>query len=180
MRVHSTRTRSRRGRWRRWVFRWFYRHGYLRRLRWPVRVFAWLVTAGLASIAGWQYALVGPLAFEVAFMITLVRDDGRVRGLPAPKAVDEADFAAAFAEARRQAALSRVPSPGGWEAPAGVRPAWNWTPPSGLEPRLDRVPIWARLWYGTPFIDRYAHAWMWHHGGWDVIPPDAWTDPSPV
>ena len=72
-----------------------------------------------------------------------------------------------------QAALPRIPSPGGWSAPAGLRPAWNWTPPPGVEPRLDRAPWWARAWYGTPLADRYAYAWLWYHGGWDVVPPEA-------
>jgi hypothetical protein len=27
-----------------------------------------------------------------------------------------------------------------------------------------------RVWYELPFIDRYARAWMWHHGGWEVAP----------
>lgn len=34
-----------------------------------------------------------------------------------------------------------------------------------------RVPGWVRSWYRTPFADRYAHAWMWRHGGWDILPP---------
>jgi hypothetical protein len=32
------------------------------------------------------------------------------------------------------------------------------------------VPSWARAWFRTPFIDRLAHAWMWDHGGWDIVP----------
>lgn len=65
-----------------------------------------------------------------------------------------------------------VPSPGGWHPPPGTRPAWNWIPPDhGLSPRMDRVPWWVRLWYRTPMLDRFAHAWMWDHGGWDVVPP---------
>jgi hypothetical protein len=63
----------------------------------------------------------------------------------------------------------RVPSPGGWTPPPGVIPAWNWTA-SGIEPRLDRIPRWVRVWYRTPLIDRWAYAWMWKHGGWDVAP----------
>ncbi|OZB89570.1 MAG: hypothetical protein B7X41_02120 [Microbacterium sp. 14-71-5] len=31
------------------------------------------------------------------------------------------------------------------------------------------MPTWVRVWYRTPFIDRYAHVWMWHHGGWQVL-----------
>lgn len=65
-------------------------------------------------------------------------------------------------------------SPGSWIPPAGVRPAWNWTPPLGLTPRLDQVPIWVRIWFRTPFVDRFAQSWMWHHGGWEILPP-----PSP-
>jgi hypothetical protein len=33
------------------------------------------------------------------------------------------------------------------------------------------MPRWVRVWYRVPFIDRYAYVWMWHHGGWDVLPP---------
>lgn len=65
--------------------------------------------------------------------------------------------------------LGRVPSPGGWIAPPGVLPGWNWGPPEGIVPRPDRAPRWVRWWYATPFIDRYAHAWMWWHGAWDVF-----------
>lgn len=148
--------------------------GYFGRLRWPVRILAWLITAGIASLAGWQYATIGPVAFEIAFLISVVADARRVRGLPGPTVAESGPMLEALrAEARRQAALPRVASPGGWSVPAGVRPAWNWTPPSGIEPRLDRVPLWARLWYGTPLVDRYAHSWLWYHGGWDVIPPES-------
>jgi hypothetical protein len=50
-------------------------------------------------------------------------------------------------------------------------PGWNWTPPGGLLPKLERIPRWARIWYRVPFVDRYAHVWMWAHGGWDVLEP---------
>jgi hypothetical protein len=33
------------------------------------------------------------------------------------------------------------------------------------------MPRWVRLWYRTPFIDRYAYEWMWWHGGWSVLVP---------
>ncbi len=33
------------------------------------------------------------------------------------------------------------------------------------------MPRWVRVWYYTPFVDRFAHGWMWGHGGWEVIPP---------
>lgn len=63
-------------------------------------------------------------------------------------------------------------SPGRWDPPPGVRPAWDWTPPEhGLSARLDRVPLWVRVWYSMPLLDRYAYSWMWHHGGWDIVPP---------
>ncbi len=37
--------------------------------------------------------------------------------------------------------------------------------------RLDRTPLWVRVWYRVPFLDRFAHAWLWRHGGFDVVPP---------
>jgi hypothetical protein len=69
--------------------------------------------------------------------------------------------------------LGRVPSPGGWTVPPGVRPGWNWTPLEGIVPRPDRAPRWVRWWHATPFIDQYASAWMWRHGAADVFPPPA-------
>jgi hypothetical protein len=65
-----------------------------------------------------------------------------------------------------------VLSPGGWSPPPGRLPAWNWLPPGGATPRLDLAPWWVRVWYQLPFIDRYAHAWMWRHGAWEVRPPE--------
>jgi hypothetical protein len=65
----------------------------------------------------------------------------------------------------------RVRSPGGWRSPGGVRPGWDWLPPGGGVTRPDLVPAWVRVWYHTPFVDRYAHAWMWSRGGFEVIPP---------
>lgn len=146
------------------------------RLRLPVRILAWLLTAGLAAIAGWQYALLGPVVFEIALALVTVRHERRARQLPRATArpMDDPIAQAALAEARRLAALPRVASPGGWAVPAGLRPAWNWVPPPGIEPRPDRVPLWARLWFATPLLDRYAHQWLWHHGGWDVIPASVW------
>ncbi|MGH3302115.1 MAG: hypothetical protein ACRDOK_10620 [Streptosporangiaceae bacterium] len=170
---------------RNWRVRWpvlRYWHDSFIRLPWPPRILGWLVTGSLASVAGWQYIPLGPVSFEIAFMTSVALDARRVRRLPGPVALEnQAPLARALrAEARRQAALPRVASPGGWDPPAGVRPAWNWTPPSGITPRLDRVPLWARLWYSTPLMDRYAHAWLWHHGGWDVVPPEAWSPPMPA
>ena len=75
------------------------------------------------------------------------------------------------------ARIEFVPSPGAWQPPAGTRPAWNWIPPDhGLTPRLDRVPGWVRMWFRTPFFDRFAYTWMWDHGGWDIVPP---SSPAP-
>jgi hypothetical protein len=62
-------------------------------------------------------------------------------------------------------------SPGGWTPPPGVLPAWSWVPPDGAKPRPDVMPWWVRVWYELPLLDRYAHAWMWAHGGWEVCPP---------
>jgi hypothetical protein len=162
---------------RSWQVRWpVLRHwrDSLIRLRWPPRILGWLVTGGLASLAGWQYIPLGPVLFEIAVTLAFATDERRVRGLSGPVALDDRDPRAESirSEALRHAALPRVASPGGWSVPAGVRPAWNWTPPdSGITLRLDRAPLWARLWYETPLVDRYAHAWLWYHGGWDVIPP---------
>lgn len=67
----------------------------------------------------------------------------------------------------------QVPSPGGWDPPHGVRPGWDWTPPwMGASPTPERMPLWVRLLYRLPFVDRYAHMWMWSHGGFMVFPPD--------
>ena len=63
-------------------------------------------------------------------------------------------------------------SPGGWVPPPGVLPGWDWLPPDhGVRPRLDRVPGWVRAWFHTPFLDRYAYAWMWRHGCLELVPP---------
>lgn len=160
---------------------------YLRRFRWPVRIFAWVLSAAAASLAGWRYSAAGPAALEVTFLAVVVarypaakrqwrRQVQEAKSRPEPVASPADD--ALRREARRQAALPRVPSPGGWSVPQDVRPAWNWTPAPGITPRLDRVQWWVRLWYRTPFVDRYACAWMWRHGGWDVVPPETGSAPS--
>jgi hypothetical protein len=41
----------------------------------------------------------------------------------------------------------------------------------GQRPRPDVMLWWVRVWYALPLLDRYAHAWMWAHGGWEVRPP---------
>ena len=71
-------------------------------------------------------------------------------------------------------------SPDGWVPPPGVLPGWNWLPPDhGVSPRLDRVPRWVRLWFRTPLLDRWAYAWMWHHGALEMVPPQA-PPPDPA
>ncbi len=159
---------------------------HLRRFRWPVRISAWVLSAAAASLAGWRYSSVGPVVLEAAFFAVVVARypaakrqwrRNRQQAKARPQRVASPVEAALRREARRQAALPRVPSPGGWSVPPGVHPAWNWTPPPGITARLDRVPWWLRLCYYTPFVDRYACAWMWRCGGWDVVPPEAWSAP---
>lgn len=65
-----------------------------------------------------------------------------------------------------------IPSPGGWVVPHGAAPGWDWVPPSGAYPRPDLMGRWVRLWYKSPFVDRYARSWLWRHGGFDVLPPN--------
>jgi hypothetical protein len=68
--------------------------------------------------------------------------------------------------------LDSVCSPGGWRVPAGRRAAWDWLPPGGATARPDRVPVWLRVMYRMPLVDRYASELMWFRGGWDVAPPE--------
>lgn len=64
-----------------------------------------------------------------------------------------------------------VYSPGDWVAPTGSLPGWNWLPEDyGVRPALERIPRWVRAWFRTPFVDRYAYAWMWNHGGLELLP----------
>ncbi len=81
------------------------------------------------------------------------------------------DRSGILAEEQGGPSVDMIPSPGGWVAPAGCRPGWDWVPPSGVYVRPDSLGRWMRAWYRTPFVDRYAHAWMWHHGCFDVSPP---------
>ncbi len=60
------------------------------------------------------------------------------------------------------------PSPAGWLVPAGVKPGWDWLPSNGARARLELMPVWVRVWYYTPLIDKYAYVWMWNHGGWEI------------
>jgi hypothetical protein len=52
----------------------------------------------------------------------------------------------AMAERERRERATYVPSPGGWIPPEGTRSGWNWVPPKGAVPRLDRMPGWVRVW----------------------------------
>src|SRR6266508_4409287 len=63
-----------------------------------------------------------------------------------------------------------APEPGA--ARPGVRRGMaSGLPPSRARPRLDVMPWWVWVWYALPLLDRYAHAWMWANGGWEVCPP---------
>ncbi len=70
-----------------------------------------------------------------------------------------------------------VASPAHWTVPDGARPGWNWLPADGAVPNLRAMPLWVRIWYRLPLIDRFAYEWMWWHGGWAVIDPG--DDPPP-
>jgi hypothetical protein len=159
-------------------------------LSWRIRVPLWLASTaagwgiGSASGTGLAGRVIGAAAglamaclAEVAFCYRRVPPEtaSPVRS-PEEMAAHRAEFERRRAESgRRQLRwdAEAVPSPGGWQPSARTLPAWNWTPPEGIRPRWDRVPAWVRFWYRTPFADRYAHAWMWRHGGWDVLPPAA-------
>lgn len=80
----------------------------------------------------------------------------------------------------RAPAFFGVASPGEWVAPAGLRPGWQWLPEYGAKPNLRAVPRWVRVWYRTPFLDRYAYEWMWWHGGWSVLTPGEPPAPPPA
>jgi hypothetical protein len=171
-------------RWRRGLYPWtvivlpwgrYERYAYL---FWRIRIPLWLAGAGagwvLAGPAGVAGGLVAACLVEGVFSY-------RTATIPrsAPRVVSPTDPVVAAARARaRWWETEAVPSPAGWQAPDGVLPAWSWAPPDGLQPRLDRVPAWVRLWYHTPLADRYAYAWMWEHGGWDVLPPGLSDGPS--
>jgi hypothetical protein len=148
-----------------------------RYLFWRIRIPLWLVMAA----AGW--ALFGAAGVVGGILVAYVAEAVFSYRKPVnrgPVCATEPEIAAARAEARRAARrweTEAAPSPGGWRPPAGSRPAWQWTPPDGLRERLERVPAWVRLWYKTPFVDRYACTWMWQHGGWDMLPPTRKSQP---
>lgn len=64
-----------------------------------------------------------------------------------------------------------VLSPGGWTAPAGARPGWDWVPSGGAVVRTDLAPLWVRIVHELPWLDRYAAQWLWDHGGYVVRAP---------
>jgi hypothetical protein len=168
-----------RRRWRRGMYPWsvialpWGRYVRARHLFWRVRIPLWVA----AAAAGW--ALAGPAGLAGGVALAYLAEGAFSYRKPAsrgPVGAAAEDIAAARAEARRiqrRWQTRAVPSPAGWQPQAGSRPGWDWTPPDGLRVRLDRVPGWVRLWYKTPFADRYACSWMWYHGGWDVLPPTA-------
>jgi hypothetical protein len=185
MRAHYRRyRRTWYGQWRRGLYPWtvivlpWGSYERCAHLFWRIRVPLWLAGAG----AGW--ALAGPAGLACGLAAAYLteglfsyRTASNATPIPVAAGPTDADFAAVRARARRWEAEA-VPSPGGWQPPDGVLPGWSWAPRGGLSPRLDRVPAWVRLWYKAPLVDRYAHAWMWSHGGWDVQPPRAAPDVS--
>lgn len=64
-------------------------------------------------------------------------------------------------------------SPAGWKPPPVKMPGWNWLPPEGAHRHPNRLPRWVRTWKRIPLAGRWARAWMWHHGRFQVIPPQA-------
>ena len=53
--------------------------------------------------------------------------------------------------------------------PPGRRaPGWDWLPPGGAEPRLRESPAMVRWSFHRPFVQRFAHTWLWRHGYWTV------------
>jgi hypothetical protein len=158
---------------------------YARRrvLLWRWRLPLWLAGAaagwGIGRAAG--AALPAQVAAAIAGVIVtclavaaLCYRGVQVGGDSAPPSAGEiAAFRARAACRQHRWETEAVPSPGGWAAPSGTLPAWNWLPPGGAVPRVERFPPWVRLWSQAPLADRYAYAWMWHHGGWDVLPPAA-------
>lgn len=71
-------------------------------------------------------------------------------------------------------------SPGGWTAPSGTKPGWDWLPEGGGSERQDKAPGWVLWWLNLPFVDRWAHVWMWEHGCYEVNAADAPEMPPPA
>lgn len=70
-------------------------------------------------------------------------------------------------------------SPGGWTPPRRSMPGWNWLPDGGAGERQDRTPGWVLWWLNLPFLDRWAHVWMWNHGCSEVPAPGSALPPPP-
>jgi hypothetical protein len=70
---------------------------------------------------------------------------------------------------REPSMSGRVFSPGPWTLPKRKIPGLTWSPPGGLVPRLDLVPGRVLRCYYAPLIDRWACAWMWNHGAFEVL-----------
>jgi hypothetical protein len=66
---------------------------------------------------------------------------------------------------------NRVPSPGGWQTPPGSRPGWDWVPPDGAVFDISIAPLWARVGFYVPVLDRRVRQWLWKHGYYTVVPP---------
>lgn len=64
-------------------------------------------------------------------------------------------------------------------APRGSKPGWNWLPEDGAGERQDLAPGWVLWWLNLPFLDRWAHVWMWKHGCFEVTPPGDLPPPPP-
>lgn len=158
------------------TFPWGHYERYMHTF-WRIRILLWLAvaTAGwaLAGAAGVMGGLAAAYVIEGAVSFRRAASPSTPR--PRAAGPTDAEVVAGQAHARRWE-TEAVPSPGGWRPPQGVLPAWSWTPPDGITPRLDRVPALVRVWYRTPLLDRYAYAWMWEYGGWDVLPPGAEPD----
>lgn len=144
-------------------------------LFWRIRILLWLplLAVGWFALRGFGLLLGAFIAVVIEAKASYRKHRGR-RAAPVAVRSDARRTGHPAHRTGRPATpweTEATPSPGGWQPPRHRLPAWDWAPPSGLRPRLDRVPQWVRVWYHTPFIDRYAHAWMWRHGGWDVLPP---------
>ncbi|MHB8448863.1 MAG: hypothetical protein ACYDAQ_00085 [Mycobacteriales bacterium] len=54
---------------------------------------------------------------------------------------------------------------------------WNWVPRGyGLAWDLSRAPWWLRLWFATPFIDRFAYPVVIRRGYAWLVPHPGWSD----
>ena len=123
----------------------------------------------------WLRRLVNPVSTQLTRMWNGVGSRRQVPARPAPIRIELAE--------RRPGLTTRsftsVLSPGDWVVPDGFRPGWEWLPEHGAVPNLRGVPRWVRLWYATPWLDRFAYQWMWWHGGWSVRIPGDPPEPPP-